>query len=284
MKMVVAILLCIASIAQAQEMIVWRDSATSLRAEGRIGESSHALFTKDMLKGVRSLTIDSVGGHVYAAARIGQLLRDARVEVRVEKRCFSACASWIFLPSRSKALLPGAVLGLHKGNTDFDIVRLLARLTNADLSGSRFLEGEAAAIRLYAEAGINPSIYAAASRQTGWDRTEIVLRVQEGSGVAAEYRFGLNPTEEEQKTLQRIKSLPLLSYRWVGGPPDTFWFPSKSELEAYGVTGIGQYAYPGNRTELGALISAYGVVLMSTSLTPCTSAHASKTRRPGRRS
>jgi hypothetical protein len=120
-----------------------------------------------MLRDGDSLLIDSMGGDIDSAIRLGKLVRQRNVKVRARYQCFSTCAQYVFLPAPTKSVDRG-------GTVMFDVpasfqLELLRRLGPAAKPGAmEMAEARSTAEReLYTEAGIGPAFlgcFAAALR------------------------------------------------------------------------------------------------------------------------
>lgn len=62
---------------------------------------------------VPALAIRSPGGELISAMRFGEWVRDQRLALRVEGRCGSACANYVFTAAERKTIAPGAVVYWH---------------------------------------------------------------------------------------------------------------------------------------------------------------------------
>lgn len=62
-----------------------------------------------------TLIINSTGGEVFAGLRLGNLVRENQLKVRVKENCSSACANYVLPASRSVFVEAGAIIGWHGG-------------------------------------------------------------------------------------------------------------------------------------------------------------------------
>jgi len=91
---------------------------------------------------IRMVLLDSVGGRVYEAARIGDLIKSRGLDTRVARQCMSACTT-IFLSGRERTVSSKARLGFHQpdfpGLTESERATLIfneeARLKNSGVTG-----------------------------------------------------------------------------------------------------------------------------------------------------
>jgi hypothetical protein len=67
----------------------------------------------DAMGGLQTIRLDSIGGRVYEAQRIANLIRAKGLDTYVTGRCLSACTV-IFLGGRNRLVTPEAKLGFHQ--------------------------------------------------------------------------------------------------------------------------------------------------------------------------
>ncbi|QSX78897.1 hypothetical protein [Agrilutibacter solisilvae] len=59
------------------------------------------------------LQVNSSGGEALPAIEIGTLVRARALSIRVEQRCNSACANYLFVPATRRTIAPGAMVVWH---------------------------------------------------------------------------------------------------------------------------------------------------------------------------
>ncbi len=64
---------------------------------------------------IHSLVIKSGGGEGNAGIRFGEIVRDWKLSVTVDRRCMSSCANYVALAARELYVPDGAALGFHGG-------------------------------------------------------------------------------------------------------------------------------------------------------------------------
>lgn len=95
-------------------------AGATLRYDGYINEISVAEFER-VLKAapseapIRTLVIYSHGGITDAGIPLGELVRDWKLSVIVDRVCMSACANYVALPAVALSVPDGALLGFHGG-------------------------------------------------------------------------------------------------------------------------------------------------------------------------
>ena len=83
---------------------------------GELSKASNSkvieLYSQAKIKPQR-LVIFSGGGDVYLGMQLGEFIFDNKLDVEVNKFCFSSCANYIFTAARNKYLHKDSVLGWH---------------------------------------------------------------------------------------------------------------------------------------------------------------------------
>ena len=84
--------------------------------EGRIDASTPAALARhlDLLKQLKRLEINSLGGDVSAAVDLALVLKDLDLTLVVDGYCMSSCANFI-LPASRRLVLRGGLVGFHGG-------------------------------------------------------------------------------------------------------------------------------------------------------------------------
>lgn len=163
-----------------------------------------------------TLNMDSRGGDIDAAIRLGHLVRDRNIEVRAYGVCFSACAQYVWLPARTKSIWPYSTVMF---DTPAAFILEVARRTSAAAAPETLEKAErrAAAERdLYAEAGIPPAFLQCFSDALRGD----MGKLRSDSGEAAVQSFAAAMRAERvmfsQAALERLGVTGILSYRPEG--------------------------------------------------------------------
>lgn len=263
-KLLLFVLSLFLSNAQAQtlDMKFWKKNDSTLIAFGMITEQSLNALKKEDLQNIKELIVTSSGGEVHAAAEIGLIIFEHNIKVIVSDYCFSACANWIFLPAKQKALLSNAALGFHADITSqFDLVRTELRISHGDPEKNPFLMGEKSAKSLFAKARISPTIYREIASKTSFSPPSIIMSVKTEQGQVEEYELTGNE-ENDSNLYSKYEKAKVISYRWKGRIENAYWFPSKSELMAFNVSGIQEYYFPANFKEVENLEKTYGIHLI----------------------
>ncbi|MFZ6755551.1 hypothetical protein ACO0KY_19560 [Undibacterium sp. Dicai25W] len=248
--------------ADTLEMKFWKKNDDTLIAYGMISEQSLVEFKKQDFQKIKYLVVTSGGGEIHAAAEIGLIILRNNITVIASEYCLSSCANWLFLPAKEKILSKNALLGFHADIiSQFNLVRKQIKISNGDPSKNLFLIGEESTKLLFSEAGISSTIYSEIAQRTTYAPPSIVMSVKTDKGQLVEYE--LTGNDENDSTLySKYQNAKVISYRWKGRIENAFWFPSKSELESFKVSGIQDYYYPTNIGEVESLEKGYRIHLI----------------------
>jgi hypothetical protein len=92
-----------------------------VRFEGEISHGlAERLASRLRQEGAVGLIINSPGGNVYEARKIGRYLRANGLSVAVDKLCSSACVD-VLAGGVSRYITPGARIGLHQSSAPSDM-------------------------------------------------------------------------------------------------------------------------------------------------------------------
>ena len=81
---------------------------------------------------VDTLIVNSQGGDTDSGRQIGRLVFDRQLDVRVEGRCFSSCANYIFPAGRDKHIAAGSYVGWHGNDHQAVILAELEGITTEE--------------------------------------------------------------------------------------------------------------------------------------------------------
>jgi hypothetical protein len=96
------------------QAVRWQQvNSTTVALNGRIEVGDDRLVQEFLDHGVRTFIVNSQGGELYTGISIGLRLSQTDTRVIVRGVCFSACANYIFLAAKYKAIEPGSFLGFH---------------------------------------------------------------------------------------------------------------------------------------------------------------------------
>lgn len=184
---------------------------------------------------IRLLVIDSEGGEIEAAMRLGKIVRDHGWDVAVKNKCLSACANYVFPSGKRKFVLPNSWVGIHEKTR---------RFVGGDGS-VHYVSGNeiAGAMSL----GVDP-VSAAVARK--WDDDESDFYWSLGLSTSFVQNF-MNYVSARKRILgvEDINEFPDVP----GCPRYRFWALNKKQLERMGVTGIDNFWFPANKADVGTL-------------------------------
>jgi hypothetical protein len=86
-------------------------------------QGAKELITALKNKKVNQFYINSIGGSSEAGVEIGEFIMANDITVIAIGDCYSSCANYIFLPSKTKKAVETAKIGLHGGYASYDIQR-----------------------------------------------------------------------------------------------------------------------------------------------------------------
>ncbi len=154
---------------------VWQDGA-NVHYIGDItplqNQQVKQLLAQTTMK-VQQLVIQSGGGNVDAGMDLADIMLEHKLDLVVDKFCFSSCANYVFIAGKNKYIQPNAILGWH-GNAasakwlDEDIDAMLPEL-KGDRSAVKWQQlrrhyddvihkASAREAKLYQVLGIDPSL------------------------------------------------------------------------------------------------------------------------------
>ncbi len=254
--------LCIAMLSsQASAIKFWTYGTDTLVIYGNFAYGdTRRISTVDFSK-IKKLIIDSGGGEMNEAISTAYLIHSHNLPVIVAHECLSACAFWIFLPAIEKHLGRGAVLGLHSGTPHFDINDAMiaaARRVRHDSNHStpRELHDE-----MMIKSGINQQIFMDTwKKTTNGKNPALVLEYKNKHGEIVKFAMTTN-IEKNIENYLAMKNMEYVTIYQDDLIEHTFWFPTKTQLESYGVKGIVEYDDPKTEEELKPLEQSGNITL-----------------------
>lgn len=185
---------------------------------------------------IGTLIIDSEGGEVEAAIRLGQLVRNGGWDVVVKNKCLSACANYVFPAGKRKWVLPNSWVGIHEKTRRFNWGDGVAHY----VSGNEIVR----------EMAIGHIDAASAMASRKWDADNLASYRSLGLSAALVQDF-TNYVSLRKHVLgvEEVNEFPDVP----GCPRYRMWALSKKQLEDMGVTGIAGFWFPANKEEERAL-------------------------------
>lgn len=178
---------------------------------------SKAIEATKKIKGIKTFYISSSGGDSYEGMRLGRYLNSKQIHVAVVGECFSACANYVFLPSKHRSAAPWARIGLHGGFRSF-YQHALEHADKAPPNAQEILNAFISAIQKSAKeesqllkaAGVKPEIIEKSAQETLLGA--ITLKTKDENGLPSSFIIA------EKK----FTDYPL-------------WFPSPENHQAWGI-------------------------------------------------
>jgi hypothetical protein len=179
-------------------------------------DNANALLSILESTGIKIIFINSQGGSSEAGLKIGDFVVKNNISVVVVGACHSACANYVFLPSKNRKAVKSANIGMHGGYQSY-IVQRLALLQNLPDNIKSMYEGSFAAedihinreIFLLKNAGINPEIINESANKTLYGEAIFVVNTD---GKKREYK-----AEEVRKSEYEL------------------WFPAEKNYKKWGI-------------------------------------------------
>lgn len=184
---------------------------------------------------IRLLVIDSEGGEIEAAMRLGKIVRDHGWDVAVKNKCLSACANYVFPSGKRKFVLPNSWVGIHEKTR---------RFVRADGSVNYVSGNEIAGAM---SIGVEPAS-AAAARKRDDDESDFYWSL----GLSTSFVQNFTNYVSARKRVLGVEDID--EFPDVPGCPRyRFWALSKKQLEQMGVTGIDNFWFPANKADVSTL-------------------------------
>jgi hypothetical protein len=183
-------------------------SGDTLSIRGTINDQSAADFLRLINPNIKEIRLTSLGGLAEPAIKIGAEIRARNLRVVVDRYCFSACASYIFLGSTSRSINPFSLVAFHN--------------TGSSISEFNFAKADQEVHARYAaEAALEASYYQSVGIDTAWlYRPQLEIRTK-----CYSFRPG------SQKT----------SFDLIYLSDFSVWIPSRAFLAQAGVTFSGYW-------------------------------------------
>ncbi len=207
---------------------------------GEVTPEAAEKLVKEFDSGARLLVATSEGGDAAAGLVIGQSMHKHGVSIVVDHYCISACANYLFLGAKEKALMSGAVLGYHGGiyqdgapgtdNKIFDMQAHIAFLETVQVSGDLLKKS---------------------FELTKREAPAVNIKIT-SNGKTAEFASLDAATGHLAKLIEKKKKF---DFKMTRDPVTAkgIYFPSRLALAGFGVTGIVNYPYPESQQAMTAL-------------------------------
>lgn len=255
------------------------DSET-LEYRGPIKRGSHAKLVEYLDEKVKVLKITSNGGIPLEAMNMAKELWNRNIHLRVEQVCFSACANYLFLGSKTKSIEANSLLGFHGYASSIlnEEIRVAFKSTLDDgkLNDEQKQQIEKmhaiekiGLVELYFlnKIGIGTIFFETMRRrinefaidnriQSSVDG-EIVLTTKDNK---QSWTFSLNEEDAYLKKRKELTEQGIQTFftKTINNPVVDMklgYFPSKETLEKHGVKGITEYSYFGSEAKFREVVS-----------------------------
>jgi len=90
----------------------WQVKEDKIYFSGVITDGTYDIFQKIITNKTRYIVVNSGGGSVYDAAKIGQTIQGKNMTIIVRGVCLSSCANFL-LPAANKVVLDNGFIGFH---------------------------------------------------------------------------------------------------------------------------------------------------------------------------
>lgn len=252
----------------------------TLEYRGPIKKGSHAKLLEHLDEKVKVLKITSNGGIPLEAMNMAKELWNRNIHLRVEQVCFSACANYLFLGSKTKSIEKNSLLGFHGYASSIlnEEIRVAFKSTLDDgkLNDEQKQQIEKmhaiekiGLVELYFlnKIGIGTIFFETMRRrinefaidnriQSSVDG-EIVLTTKDNK---QSWTFSLNEEDAYLKKRKELTEQGIQTFftKTINNPVVDMklgYFPSKETLEKHGVKGITEYSYFGSEAKFREVVS-----------------------------
>jgi len=86
---------------------------------GKIDAAFLARLEAEVAAGAKRIVVKSGGGDGLVGVKLARIVVENDLTIIVDDYCISACASYVFLPAKSREVLPNSVVGFHHDNFSF---------------------------------------------------------------------------------------------------------------------------------------------------------------------
>ena len=116
------LLLALSPLGAVSAADVSRVDGESVRIDGAIDAGAVRAFTSIMDGGTHTLVISSPGGSAPDVLDIAEEVARRKMKVVVDGRCFSGCASHIFVAAAERMVKPDSIVGFHNTMSSFSVI------------------------------------------------------------------------------------------------------------------------------------------------------------------
>jgi ATP-dependent protease ClpP protease subunit len=203
------------------------EQGTRFTLIGAILPSTATDFIKMINKeeNIKVVYIDSVGGDVNSAIDIASIIKNRKLDIVVDGRCFSACASYIFPAAVNKVVLPGSIVAIHEESSIYKKNGTIKLVQELDAENAMTAASDNLALENLKKLREKEVAFYRRLRLTKDLHNSYVAYLQNRKG-----NFGSEKINFESS--------------YPNCPPIQLWALNKQQLISMGVTGIGEFSYP----------------------------------------
>lgn len=214
---------------------------TQITLLGQISSATALAFKKgmDQEKSISVVRVDSPGGDMGSTLEIALIIKNRKLNLIVDGRCFSACANYLFPAAENKTVLPGSFVAIHEKTFWYPEKGVLKGTSNEEVAES--------------------------SLRTASDKLALEqlmqLRIKEQTFVK---QLAIN--DKLHSSYSTYLSNRKISFgdkkngfesSYPNCPPIQMWVLNKQQLISMGIKGIGEFWYPSNTEEKKMLSNYY---------------------------
>lgn len=206
---------------------------TQITLLGQINPAIALAFKKGMEqeKNISIVRVDSPGGDMASALEIALIIKNRKLQLIVDGRCFSACANFLFPAAENKTVLPGSFVAIHEKTFWYSEKGVLKSTSNEEIAESWLRTTlDKPAVEQWMQLKVKEKILI--------KQLAITDKLHNSYAVYLANRkisFG-----DEKKGFE--SSYP-------NCPPIQMWVLNKQQLISMGIKGIGEFWYPSNNEE-----------------------------------
>lgn len=114
----------------------------TLYVDGNISKNDDKVLSEiiaNHLIPVRTISINSGGGDIETAIKIGRIIHDKGIDIEVRRLCLSSCANYLFPAAKNKIINYGSIVGFH-GSPNSDDSKLITTVDGVRTSDPAIID------------------------------------------------------------------------------------------------------------------------------------------------
>lgn len=234
----------------------------TLHFNGDINAENGKIVRQYLHEGVSTLIVNSNGGDIKEGLAIAQEMLKIKVNLVVEKYCYSACANYLFLAASTKSLAPQAVLGFHgglQGNNPFSKSSKSKSPAIRKMMREMYFLWQSDEL-FFKTIGVDRSLIRKSFELTKVAKSRTSYTVTAGENI---YTFTEEQSKKAFEFLEELKLKGVNAELQISLPSQQsqtkIYFPSERTLLKYGVKGLAECPYPANKEQMDFLAKEEGV-------------------------